>query len=84
MCSSCALSKQHRLPFELNNKRALHVLDIVHCDLWGPAPITSVDGYQFYALFVDDHLRFSWFYPLKKKSDFYEVLVGLQAKGISK
>ena len=33
ICSSCQISKQHRLPFDLNMKRASHVLDMVHCDL---------------------------------------------------
>lgn len=43
ICSSCELSKQHRLPFQLNAKRSLHVLDLVHYDLWGPAHVTSVE-----------------------------------------
>ena len=70
ICPFCELSKQHHLPFQLNEKRSLHVLDMVHCDLWGPSPVTSVDGYRYYDLIVDDYLRFSWFYPLKIKSDF--------------
>ncbi|KAJ9546703.1 hypothetical protein OSB04_019246 [Centaurea solstitialis] len=40
-CSPCQLAKSHRLPFDDNNKRALHVLDLVHCDLWGPSPVSS-------------------------------------------
>lgn len=43
--SSCQLSNQHRLPFILNDKCALSVLKLVHCDFWGPSPITSTDGY---------------------------------------
>lgn len=61
------------MPFEPNEKRALHVLDLIHCDLWGPSPITSVDGYRYYAVFVDDFSRFMWFYPLKTKSGFHVV-----------
>ena len=67
VCSPCQLAKAHRLPFEINEKRALHVLDIVHCDLWGPSPVESVDAYRYYAIFVDDYSRFMWFYPLKNK-----------------
>ncbi|KAJ0446564.1 putative RNA-directed DNA polymerase [Helianthus annuus] len=74
LCSTCQLAKQHRLPFAINKKRALHVLDLVHCDLWGPSPITSTDGYQYYVLFIDDFSRFTWFYPLKRKSDFFDIL----------
>ena len=67
VCSPCQLAKAHRLPFEINEKRALHVLDIVHCDLWGPSPVESVDAYRYYAIFVEDYSRFMWFYPLKNK-----------------
>lgn len=73
-CSSCHLSKSKRLSFDLNLQRSLHVFDLVHCDLWGPSPITSFDGFRYYVIFVDDYSKFTWFYPLKKKSDFYNVL----------
>ncbi|GKE47260.1 retrovirus-related pol polyprotein from transposon TNT 1-94, partial [Tanacetum coccineum] len=46
---------------------------LIHCDLWGPAPVSS-DGYLYYVIFVDDYSRFTWFYPLKTKSGFYTVL----------
>lgn len=74
VCSSCQISKQHRLSFDINEKRALHILDLVHCDLWGPAPIPSIDGYLYYVIFIDDHSRFTWFYPLKFKHEFSQVL----------
>lgn len=74
LCSSCELSKQHHLPFQLNDKKSLHVLDSVYYDLWGPTPVNSTDGYRYYALYIDDYSRFAWFYPLKTKTDFYDVL----------
>ena len=73
-CASCQLSKNKRLSFDINTQRSLHVLDLIHCDLWGPSPVTSVDGYRYYVVFVDDYSRFTWLYPLQKKSDFYDVL----------
>ena len=74
ICTSCQLAKGQRLPFIHNEKRASSPLDLVHCDLWGPAPITSTDGYRYYVVFIDDHSRFTWFYPLKTKTGFYAVL----------
>lgn len=71
---SCQLSKSKKLPFSDNTKRALHVLDLIHCDLWGPGPVPSTDGYLYYVIFVDDHSRFTWFYPLTHKSDFAQTL----------
>ncbi|MFS7942761.1 putative RNA-directed DNA polymerase [Helianthus anomalus] len=75
LCNSCELSKAKHLPFVENNKHAQQVLDLIHCDLWGPAPIASTDGYLYYVIFVDDYSRFTWFYPLKAKSDFYHILI---------
>jgi len=69
--SSCQLAKSHRLAFQHNDKRASHVLDFIHCDLWGPSPISSNLGCKYYVIFVDDHSRFTWLYPLKFKSDFF-------------
>lgn len=71
ICKPCQISKSQRLPFELNPKRASHPLDLVHCDLWGPAPVSS-DDYSYYVVFVDDYSRFTWFYPLKSKMGFMQ------------
>ena len=71
ICKPCQVSKSQRLPFELNPKRASHPLDLVHCDLWGPAPVSS-DDYSYYVVFVDDYSRFTWFYPLKSKMGFMQ------------
>lgn len=50
------------------------MLDLIHCDLWGLAPIISTSGYSYYVIFVDDFSCFTWFYPLKAKSDFHTIL----------
>ncbi|GKC46334.1 putative RNA-directed DNA polymerase [Tanacetum coccineum] len=43
-----------RLSFELNPKRSLHPLDLIHCDLWGSTLVLS-GGYLYYVIFVDDY-----------------------------
>lgn len=30
---------------------------------------------KYYALFIDDHSRYTWLYPFKRKSDFFETFV---------
>lgn len=72
VCSSCQMSRSHKLPFIKSSNSSLDLLDKVHCDLWGPAPVTSVKGFRYYALFVDDSTHFCWFLPLQNKSDFYD------------
>ncbi|KAJ9542144.1 hypothetical protein OSB04_028650 [Centaurea solstitialis] len=51
VCSPCQKAKAHRLPFVLNEKCSLNILDLVHCDLWRPSPECSVDGYRYYVAF---------------------------------
>ncbi|KAD6795087.1 hypothetical protein E3N88_05983 [Mikania micrantha] len=74
LCSSCELAKAKRLPFDNKMTRALNPLDLIHCDLWGPAPVKSVDNFVYYVVFIDDFSRFSWLYPLHTKSEFFDAL----------
>ncbi|GJU59920.1 putative RNA-directed DNA polymerase [Tanacetum coccineum] len=57
LCTPCQLAKGQRLPFTINAKRSSHPLDLIHCDLWGPAPICSKGGYRYYVAFIDDYSR---------------------------
>ena len=57
------------LPFPSSQSHALKPLELVHTDLWGPAPIQSISGFKYYIHFVDDISRYTWIYPLKLKSD---------------
>ena len=72
------MGKSCRLPFSLNNKIASAPLVKIHCDLWGPAPIASVQKFKYYVIFVDDHTRYTWLYPLKHKSDLFSTFLTFQ------
>ncbi|RVX23684.1 Retrovirus-related Pol polyprotein from transposon RE1 [Vitis vinifera] len=78
ICVGCRLGKSHRLPFSLNNERCAMPFDRLHCDLWGPSPVSSFNGYRYYAVFIDDCTRFSWIFPLKHKSDLFDNFINLQ------
>lgn len=62
ICLPYQLVKSQLLPFKSNDKHALHILDLVYCDLWGQSPVVSIDGYHYYAIFMDNHSRLTWFY----------------------
>jgi hypothetical protein len=48
-------------------------LELVHTDLWGPAPVASLGGSRYYITFIDDSSRKVWVYFLKNKSDVFET-----------
>ena len=79
LCISCQKAKSHKLPFPTSDSRSNKILGLIHCDLWGPAPITSISGYRYYIIFIDDHSRFTWFYPLKHKTNFYQTFLNFQS-----
>lgn len=78
LCVSCQLGKNCKQTFKLSNNKSKFPLECIHCDLWGSSPIASTQNYHFYALFVDDFTRFSWLFPLKNKSNFFECFLRFQ------
>ncbi|GJY96432.1 retrovirus-related pol polyprotein from transposon TNT 1-94 [Tanacetum coccineum] len=68
----CVIIKQHRLKFKISNSRSVYVLELVHSDVW-QAPVQSLGGANYFVSFIDDYSRRCWVYPIKKKSDVFEV-----------
>lgn len=75
VCSVYQMSKSCRLPFHLSKELSIAPFDKIHCDLWGPTPITSCQGFKYYTSFIDDHSRFTWIFPLKRKLELYECFL---------
>ncbi|PKU79088.1 Retrovirus-related Pol polyprotein from transposon TNT 1-94 [Dendrobium catenatum] len=72
-CKFCNMAKSHRLPFSASN----HVttpLQLIHTDVWGPAPSTSRDGYKYYLIFIDDCTRFCWLYLMTTKDEVFSKI----------
>ena len=67
-CKHCVMGKMTQLPFSSSTSCTKFPLEIVHSDVWGLAPIDSINGHRYYVIFVDDFFRFTWFFPLKHKS----------------
>ena len=69
----------HKLPFPSSRFVATTPFELVHVDLWGPAPLTSINGFQYYVIFVDHYTRFTWLYLLHNKSEVYSKFVQFHA-----
>nr|GEU62815.1 retrovirus-related Pol polyprotein from transposon TNT 1-94 [Tanacetum cinerariifolium] len=62
----------HRLKFKTSNSRSVYVLELVHSDVW-KALILSLGGAKCFVSFIDDYFKRCWVYPIKQKSDVFEV-----------
>lgn len=80
LCSACCLGKTHRLPFTTSFSPCSAPLEIIHSDVWGPAPITSINGYRYYVHFVDAFTRFTWIFLIKNKSDVAKLFPNFKQK----
>ncbi|KAM1757600.1 hypothetical protein ACFX11_006838 [Malus domestica] len=69
MCSSCIQGKISKLPFDSVTSKSVQPFDIVHSDVWGPAPCLSIEGFKYYVTFIDQCTRFCWIFPLVNKAD---------------
>ncbi|GJV05450.1 putative RNA-directed DNA polymerase [Tanacetum coccineum] len=43
-CNSCPLGKSSKLPLFESGFRSNNILDLVYCDVWGPAPLLSFEA----------------------------------------
>lgn len=90
LCEPCVLGKQHRSPFKKSTNATTQPLELVHTDVCGPLPITSLGGSNYFLTLLDDYSKLSVVRPLARKSDaaaavqstltFLENQVGYQTK----
>ncbi|KAM2702412.1 hypothetical protein EV2_004130 [Malus domestica] len=76
LCQSCLEGKFSKLPFHCSVNKAVKPFEVVHSDIWGPAPCISADGFRYYVTFIDECTRFCWLFPLINKSDLFDSFVG--------
>lgn len=70
-CDICSATKTTRnFPKRKFKKPHRHLYELIHSDIC-EMPVISVDGFKYFALFIDDASRFSHIVLLRKKSDIY-------------
>ena len=78
-CETCILAKSHRVPFPVILNKSDVPFALIHFDVWGPSPITTVSGILWFITFVDDCTRMTWLYFLKHKDEVFGVFWSLHA-----
>ena len=69
VCQGCAKGKHIRGPFPSSFTKTSDVLQLIHSDLPGMLPVTSLGGCSYYMTFIDDFSCKTWIYFLKRKDE---------------
>lgn len=79
ICSSCQLGKSKKLPLSSSSSFTTKPWELIHCDIWGAAPILSISGFKYYIVFIDDYSRYCWSFPLVHRSNVYHVFANFKS-----
>ena len=71
VCKECAQGNNIKNPFSKSDSKAEGILELIHSDVCGPMPSTSLSGYVYYVSFIDNYSRNTWVYFLKSKDEVF-------------
>ena len=54
-CIACTEAKQTVEPFNESSERVTEPGELTHINMWGKYHISSINGKQYYIVFIDDH-----------------------------
>ncbi|CAI7777094.1 unnamed protein product [Closterium sp. NIES-53] len=74
-CLDCTKSKLRQQPHPASPTVAAAPLDLVHMDVWGPAPVPARGGHRYFLAIVDDHSRYDSVHLLHTKAEAPEVIM---------
>jgi hypothetical protein len=71
--------KQNWVRFPSGATRAEGILQLVHNDVFGPVSVPSLGKSVYYVSFIDEFLRETWIYILRKKSEVFDMFKEFKA-----
>ena len=60
-------------PFNKSDSFSSAPFDLIHFDIWGPAPVPTEGGSKYFVIFVDDFSRYTWIYLLHHRSELVSI-----------
>src|ERR1700678_3523123 len=66
--------EEHQETFSKEGQQAKEALELIHSDVCGRMPSSSINGYVYYVSFIDDYSRKTWIYFLKSKDEVFSKI----------
>ena len=74
LCENCIYGRQWRVSFlRGGHDRKKNVLELIHSNVFGPVNIKSLGEASYFVTFIDDASKKVWAYPMKIKSEVFEI-----------
>jgi transposase InsO family protein len=74
-CTASQTAKQPTLSFNKSTSILASPFDLVHSDVWGPAPTPTMGGSRYFVIFIDDYSRFTWIYMMKNRHKLPQIYI---------
>jgi hypothetical protein len=74
-CTACQTAKQPTMSFSKSTSVSASPFDLVHHDIWGPAPTPTLGGCQYFVIFIDDYSHFTWIYMMKNRHELPQIYI---------
>ncbi|CAI7883275.1 unnamed protein product [Closterium sp. NIES-54] len=74
-CLPCDEGRQRAAPHSSEFPPTTAPLQTLHMDVWGPAVVSGMDQECYFMLVVDDYIRYTIIFPLRRKADVNDVLI---------
>jgi hypothetical protein len=71
VCNGYAQGKNIKNPFPKRDNKAEGVLELIHSNVCGPMPSSSISGYVYNVSFIEDYSRKTWLYFSKSKDEVF-------------
>jgi transposase InsO family protein len=79
ICNGCAQGKNMKNPFLKRESKTEGVPKLIHSNMCGPMPSSSINGYVYYVSFIDDYSHKTWIYFLKSKDEVFSKFMEFKA-----
>ena len=64
-------SRNHHATFALSSNKSIEPFDLIHSNVWGPAPISNISGTKWFISFIDDCTHVTWLFLMKENFEVF-------------